>query len=536
MKKLLALVLAVVMMLSLAACGGGGAGGSGSGSGSGANVPVEERYGGHLNVPLAKVTSLDPARATGTWNYVWTRLIYEAPLTRDAEGNICPNVCNFELSDDRLTLKLWVREGVKFHDGTDVEIDDVIASVQRGVHSSPRKYVRDYIESVTKNDDGSATFKFKEYNEKTMYYIAFVNPMIGVMPKEICEKYTYENGKSIKDVEDAIGTGPYKIVALEPSVQLDLVRFEDYVPVPEGHTGSAAPKLAYMDSITVKAPAESNTIAMSLVNGKIDLAEAVTEDLRPQVYAAGVTSFIKPFNTSITVNFNTVGSNNATANNPNLRKAIIAAINIPELVMFAHPDGTYTLGGGPVIDPIYADEDFDKPDYMGEDKKEVVEKYLKAANYNGEVIEMACGSNLTFATLIEAYLKEYDINIKINAMEQASYNDYVANHNNPWDIKVGYVTLGNSPTLMSDALINADYQGAEKNALLKEMSTLFAGSDEYMAKWDELVDVIVEDCAVVVFAQSGLNWFVAPDLNFDYEGRDVCLWNAYWSNPADHLK
>ena len=131
MKKLLALVLAVVMMLSLAACGGGGAGGSGSGSGSGANVPVEERYGGHLNVPLAKVTSLDPARATGTWNYVWTRLIYEAPLTRDAEGNICPNVCNFELSDDRLTLKLWVREGVKFHDGTDVEIDDVIASVHQ---------------------------------------------------------------------------------------------------------------------------------------------------------------------------------------------------------------------------------------------------------------------------------------------------------------------------------------------------------------------------------------------------------------------
>lgn len=533
MKKLLALVLVVVMMLSLAACGGGSGTAS---SGSGANVPVEERYGGHLNVPLAKVTSLDPAKATGTWNYVWTRLIYEAPLTRDADGNICPNVCNFELSDDRLTLTLWVREGLKFHDGSYVEIDDVIASVQRAVHSSPRKYVRDYIESVTKNDDGSATFKFKEYNEKTMYYIAFVNPMIGVMPKEICEKYTYENGNSIKDVEDAIGTGPYKVVALEPSVQLDLVRFEDYIPVPEGHTGSAAPKLAYMDSITVKAPAESNTIAMGLANGKIDLAEAVTEDLRPQVYAAGVTSFIKPFNTSITVNFNTIGSNNATANNPNLRKAIIAAIDIPELVMFAHPDGTYTLGGGPVIDPIYADEDFDTADYMGEDKKEIVEKYLAAANYNGEVIEMACGGNLTFATLIEAYLKEYDINIKINALEQAAYNDYVANHDNPWDLKVGYVTLGNSPTLMSDTLINADYQGAEKNALLAEMNSLFAGSDEYMAKWDELVDVLVDDCAVVVFAQSGLNWFVAPGLNFDYEGRDVCLWNAYWTDPENHLK
>lgn len=535
MKKLLAILLVAAMMLSLAACGEGG-NANGGGEGGGSSIPVEQRYGGHLNVPLTKVSVLDPAKATGTWNYVWTRLVWEAPLTRDADGNICPNVCNFELSDDRLTLKLWVREGVKFHDGTDVEIDDVIASVQRAVHKSPRTYVNGYIESVTKNDDGSATFKFKEYNEKTMYYIAFVNPMIGVMPKEICEKYTFESGLSIKDIKDAIGTGPYKITALEPNVSLDLVRFEEYVPVPEGHSGSAAPKLAYMDSITVMAPAEANTVAMGLASGKVDLAEAVTDSLRSQVYAAGATSIIKPFNTSITLNFNTVGNNNATANNVNLRKAIIAAIDIPELVNFVHEDGTYTVGGGPVIDPLYADEDFDKADFMGEDKKETVEKYLKAANYNGERIEMACGSNVTFATLVEAYLKEYGINIEIHALEQAAYNDYVANHDNPWDFKMGYVTLGNSPTLMSDTLINADYQGAEKNALLAEMNTMFAGSDEYMAKWNELVDVIVDDCAVVVFAQSGLIWFRAPGLNFDYEGRDVCLWNAYWTNPADHLK
>ena len=137
MKKLFAILLAAAMMLSLAACGGGNAN-VGGGGGNDDTIPVEERYGGHLNVPLTKVTALDPAKATGTWNYVWTRLIWEAPLTRDADGNICPNVCNYELSEDRLTLKLWVREGVKFHDGTDVEIDDVIASVQRAVHKSPR--------------------------------------------------------------------------------------------------------------------------------------------------------------------------------------------------------------------------------------------------------------------------------------------------------------------------------------------------------------------------------------------------------------
>lgn len=533
MKKLFAMLLAVLMVLSMAACGGSS---GGSTAANGDEIPVEQRYGGHLNVVLTAVSALDPARSTGTWNYVWTRLVWESPLTRDADGNICPNVCDYELSEDRLTLTLWVREGVKFHDGTDVEIDDVIASVQRGMHKSPRTYVRDYISNVTKNDDGSATFTFKEYNEKTMYYIAFVNPMIGVMPKEICEKYTFESGLYIKDMEDAIGTGPYKITDYEPSVFLDLERFEEYVPVEAGNTGCAAPKLAYMDSITVRAPSDSNTVAMGLASGQIDLAEAVTEDLRAQVYAAGATSIIKSFNTSLTLNFNTVGENNATAQNVNLRKAIIAAIDIPELVNFVHPDGTYTVGGGPVIDPVYANDAFDAADYMGEDKQELVDKYLDAAGYNGEVVEMACGTSLTVATLIENYLKNAGINIKINAMEQASYNDYVANHNNPWDFKVTYATLGNSPTLMSDTLVNTDYVSEKKQQLLAEMGQMFAGSDEYMTKWDELADVMVEDCAVVVFAQSGLIWFRAPGLNFDYEGRDVCLWNAYWTNPDEHLK
>ena len=121
-------------------------------------------------------------------------------------------------------------------------------------------------------------------------------------------------------------------------------------------------------------------------------------------------------------------------------------------------------------------------------------------------------------------------------MEQASYNDYVANHDNPWDFKITYATLGNSPTLMPDALVNTDYASEKKQALLTDMGKMFADTDEYMAKWDELADVMVDDCAVVVFAQSGLIWFRAPGLNFDYEGRDVCLWNAYWTNPDEHLK
>ena len=237
MKKLLALLLAIVMIVSMTACvqpnGPTDPTKTPTGPQGNPTDPTQDpaeleaaKYGGHLDFCVyAKPTRLDPAKATGTWYYMYTNLVYEAPLTRDAEGNIRPNVCNFELSEDQLTLKLWVREGLKFHDGSPVEIEDVVASIRRTVHKSPREFVDGYIQNV-EIKDGVATITFKEYNEKTMYYIASVNPLIGVMPKEIAEEYSNESGNFIVDVADAIGTGPYKFTELVDSVSVSVARFE----------------------------------------------------------------------------------------------------------------------------------------------------------------------------------------------------------------------------------------------------------------------------------------------------------------------
>ena len=92
MKKLLALFLALVLTLSLAACGKPGS----TQSGVSGDVAEEDRYGGHVDFVLDfKPGNLDPAKSTGLWAYTFTSMIYEAPLTRDAEGNIRPNVCDF---------------------------------------------------------------------------------------------------------------------------------------------------------------------------------------------------------------------------------------------------------------------------------------------------------------------------------------------------------------------------------------------------------------------------------------------------------
>ena len=149
------------------------------------------QYGGHLNLRIAsKPSGLDPLKQTGIWKYPFTTCVYENALTRDTDNNICPGVCDFELSDDMLTLKLWVRENMVFHNGDPVEITDVEASMQRAMklYASFEKFVAPYVAGMEVDGD-VLTITFTEYNEKLYYYVAAYQTWCAVMPQEICEKY-----------------------------------------------------------------------------------------------------------------------------------------------------------------------------------------------------------------------------------------------------------------------------------------------------------------------------------------------------------
>ena len=553
MKKLLALLLAIVMIVSMTACvqpdgptdptkTPADPTNAPTGSQGDPTDPTQDpaaleaaKYGGHLDFCVyAKPTRLDPAKATGTWYYMYTNLVYEAPLTRDAEGNIRPNVCEFELSADQLTLKLWVREGLKFHDGSPVEIEDVVASIRRTVHKSPRQFVDGYIQNV-EIKDGVATITFTEYNEKTMYYIASVNPLIGVMPKEIAEKYSNESGNFIVDVADAIGTGPYKFTELVDSVSVSVARFEDYIPVEAGYTGYAAPKKAYLDTITFHANTEASTSTLALMDGQYDLFADCPVDFEAQLQAAGIKT-LKKTQTSGNVFFmNTRG--NGVAANANMRKAMMAAIDIPEFVSYM-TDGEFTKGGFcPAVDEVYYTDVFEKADYMGEDNVALAKQYMQAAGYNGEKVQLALGSAYAnVATLLANYFDAAGINYEITMLESGATKDFYTDKSNAWDIYYTAPSLNNTPTLLSATIMNDDYLGAEKDALLKELQGMVVGSQEYMNKWYELAQQMVDDCAVVFLHPVNVEWAFNSEFNLEYDGISTYLFNSYWTNPENHSK
>ena len=88
----------------------------------------------YINVAVSQepVTTDVMVNTSLTGRLIFVGSVYERLLVLDGEGNVRPELASsYSLSDDGRTLAFEIRKGVKFHDGTDLDEDDVVASLNR---------------------------------------------------------------------------------------------------------------------------------------------------------------------------------------------------------------------------------------------------------------------------------------------------------------------------------------------------------------------------------------------------------------------
>ena len=538
LKKILAAVLAVLMLVgTLSACGG-----NSEGQGDEPVTSDGPKYGGHINVRItASPTGVDPLKQTGAFKYLYMTAVYEPVLTRDADNNIAPSVCDFTLSEDQLDLKLWVRDGFTFSNGDKVDIYDVEASINRflNLYSSGKKYVKPYVGSMAvEQEDGKDILHivFSSYYEKCLYYLAAYQTWCSVMPKEICEKYatTY----IVTHLEDAIGTGPYVFTDLEDSVSITIKKRDDYVPVESTGSGPAGTKYGYLDSMTFYYNVTDASTAMALLAGDYDLGEVMPKDYEEQARSAGLTLETLPSNQYTFIMFNTRGSG-VCSKYPDLRKAILAAIDYEEFLDVVC-DGSQVMGSRFILDEKYATTAFVDADYYGESNFELAQQYLekaKAAGYNGAPVQIVYNSARTdVPTLLRDYMDKAGINCQVNTMEQATASSYVADPSNPWDFTFQWQTVAVRPSLLSDSVLYNNYLNDRKDELREILYTADPASQEYMDAWNEIVQITVDGAYMGVLAPIDWWWWHPSTLHSNDEGYARYLYNAYWDDPENHPK
>lgn len=122
---------------------------------------------------------------------------------------------------DGTTAEVKLRDGAKFHDGTDVTADDVVYSFERVLDPDNNSLYASFIpfiESVTKKDDQTVEFVLKH----EVGVFADRLSVVKIVPKAAVE--------ADAEAFDAnpVGTGPYKMTENGANKTVRFERFDDY--------------------------------------------------------------------------------------------------------------------------------------------------------------------------------------------------------------------------------------------------------------------------------------------------------------------
>ncbi|WP_338653578.1 ABC transporter substrate-binding protein [Sporosarcina psychrophila] len=271
---LLALMLLLVLSAALAACGSDADDGKkedgkeeGTKTEDGKNVKDTLVFGRG-----GDSTSLDPSRVTEGESFKVTVNIYETLLNfGESDTEINPGLATeWEPSEDGLTYTFKLREGIKFHDGTDFNADAVVKNFERWANGDAEKFPYynttfggfkgdegHVIESVTADGDNTVLIKLTRPQAPFLKNIAM--SMFA-----IASPTAFEIGDDQFE-RNPVGTGPFKFVEWKPNETITIEKFDDY-------WDAELPKLK---RIIFRSIPDNSARLNALMAGDIELADGI---------------------------------------------------------------------------------------------------------------------------------------------------------------------------------------------------------------------------------------------------------------------
>ncbi|WP_394153268.1 ABC transporter substrate-binding protein [Loktanella salsilacus] len=153
-----------------------------------------------------------------TSGYIFTRMgISETLVNADADGQLTPGLATgWSVSDDGLTWDFALREGVTFHDGTPMTADTVVNALEIA-RGKPGQLTDLPITRIAAGN-GTVTLTLSEP-------LAALPAFLAEFRSQILAPSSYAADGTGTQI---IGTGPYRITAMEPPLSLDATAFAEY--------------------------------------------------------------------------------------------------------------------------------------------------------------------------------------------------------------------------------------------------------------------------------------------------------------------
>jgi peptide/nickel transport system substrate-binding protein len=149
----------------------------------------------------------------------WDMLVHRDPATFELRPLLATE---WRTVDDK-TIDFTLRAGVKFHDGSPLTADDVVYTLNFAANpeskvATPANY--NWIDHAEKTGELSVRLHLKRPTPAALQYLGFVG---YILPKAYREKVGLDGY-----AKAPVGSGPYRIVKVEPGKSVEFERFEDY--------------------------------------------------------------------------------------------------------------------------------------------------------------------------------------------------------------------------------------------------------------------------------------------------------------------
>jgi peptide/nickel transport system substrate-binding protein len=323
-----------------------------------------------------------------------------------------------ELSDDHLTWRFTLREGLWFHDNELVRASDGVASIKRWAQRDFfGKRMASQLDEMKPLDDRRFEIRLKKPFSHLLYGLGATSCFI--MPERIVSA-----ADAFTQIKEAVGSGPYRFLKDEwdNGTHAAFARFDKYVPRQEKPVFWSGGKIANLDRVDWMIMPEPATAWAALQKGEVDWLERPLFDLLAQMRATrGVkVEVIDPLGTWTELYFN-----NAIPpfDNPKLRRALFPAVNQTDFIQSVVGEQTdlmrtgvgVFLPGSPFASTVGMEA------LTGPRDLELARKLVRESGYNGEkIVQMAASdiaTNAAYSQVGYQMMKQCGLNVEYQSMD-----------------------------------------------------------------------------------------------------------------------
>ncbi|MFZ6020582.1 MAG: ABC transporter substrate-binding protein [Chloroflexota bacterium] len=373
--------------------------------------------------------TLDPSGAASSGQNVILPYLLDMLIYRDVDNSYKPYLAEkWTISEDGRVVTFFLRDGVKFHDGTPLNAEAVRFTYQRVMQEgskSPLVSSFSNIEAIEAVGENQVVFRLKK--PSATLFSTLSTAYAGIISPTAAEKYGDSFGIHL------VGSGPFQLESWKPGESITLVRNEAYSWGPSILSNSGAP---YLERIIFQVIPDMSSQLAAFQSGEVDILfinqpahlDVLRKDPAAQVVEVELNSLVY-------LGFNVQAE---PFGDQRLRRAIAQMIDKKELVEIAlggvgKPAFSPLASTLPGYDASLRDE---SPDYNLVE----AEKLLNEAGYekradgkwvdkmNGkelslEILASTRPPNETLATVIQNQLQRAGVNVTIKLLESKAASE-----------------------------------------------------------------------------------------------------------------